>query len=175
MLRVQRAIERLYEESSLIEDLTDAEAAPLLKYAEDEIRRLNAFHTEDAAFDEAISKLWAMLGAMARYIGRLTYTTPEDAQKAGNALSDAAEAYGITIYIDYEPEEQSANSDDNIAAMRQLIAFLHMSRAMDESPGSDGPFWIEDDDPFSDPLGGLSNPPPTNPFSPIEDDDDETS
>ncbi|MFN8448098.1 MAG: hypothetical protein U0521_05795 [Anaerolineae bacterium] len=70
MSRVEDALMRLYENADLRDELTDDEAATLLKWAETELTRLDTPALDDETFEAQVDTLMKLLKQMNRYAGR---------------------------------------------------------------------------------------------------------
>jgi len=64
MSRAEDAVQRIYESADVRDELTDDEAETLLKWAEDELTRLDASGADDETFDAKVVTLMDLLKQM---------------------------------------------------------------------------------------------------------------
>jgi len=108
MSDAQRAIELLYEDAGLLDELADDDARLLMQWAEKEIEALALRHPDEAEFDEAVSQLRQLLTRMNRYVGRHAYLTPEEQQDWVRKIVESASNLGYNIPIEQMSAPPSA-------------------------------------------------------------------
>lgn len=152
MARMDDAIQQLYEDPKLREDLTDAEAEALFAWAEGEVRRLDAQHPDEDTFQAAVEALLATAGDLNAIVGRRGADGNAQVAHLDRLSQDAADA-GLNVdraYLgravnDLPFSAQSAGrggeqddplgSSANIALIGQLTAAL--SSPMRAAPALD--------------------------------------
>lgn len=123
--QAERAIQSLYEDVAARDELTDSEAAILLKWGEDQIMRLVEQALPDEVFDEACGDLGGLLRRMNRLAARRAHLILADQEKALDRIANYAARVGLTI----PPARQWAfryqpTSEDNHENVRTLIALV---------------------------------------------------
>ncbi len=123
MSRAEDALMRLYESASLRDELTDDEAKQLLKWAEDEVVRLDESGIDDAAFEGQVDTLTRLLKQMNRYAGRQGQIaaqgvdeTPQQIAGLATELGHAADAAQIN----------AASTGDPLGTVQALTALFSM-------------------------------------------------
>lgn len=101
--QAERALERLYEESSARDELDDHEAEILLQWGETQIQRLADQNLDDESFDEAYAQVVKLLTRMNRLAARRADLPLEDQQTSLVRIAESASAVGLAI-----PEAQLA-------------------------------------------------------------------
>jgi hypothetical protein len=132
MSRIDDAIEQLYSDPGLREDLTDAEADALFAWAESEIRRLDGLHDDEEAFAAAVEALLASTEDLNILVGRRTSADAQaQAARLDRLTADAADAGLVPdrdalehAIVSSGLSAQSAEADDGQAANLALIAAL---------------------------------------------------
>ena len=124
--RVENAIQQLYEDPGLREDLSDDEVPTMLQWAEREVAKLDANSPDDAAFETGFEALRKLLMSINRYIGRRSYSSPEEQQAEMDRIAERAGTLGYALGEDpLSFEAQGAM--DNITAMTALLAKIDKS------------------------------------------------
>ncbi len=118
MSRAEDAVIRLYEESALRGELTDAPADRLLKWAEDQLMALDGTAADDAAFEAGESALHAQLKQVNRVVGTTL--------SANGVMPDAVAAdFGAQSASPLSAETvQAAATPDEMALVENLIALI---------------------------------------------------
>ncbi len=123
MSRAEDALMRLYESASLRDELTDEEAQQLLKWAEDEVVRLDESGADDDAFEARVDTLMRLLKQMNRYAGRQGQMsaqgvdqTPQQIAGLASELGHAADAAQIG----------AASTGDPLGTVQALTALFSM-------------------------------------------------
>ena len=120
-----RAIEALYEDAGIREELIDSEARILLQWGVKQIEALASKNLDDGQFDESFERLRHLLTLINRFIGQRAYLSPEEQRGRMQAIVEAAGALGYTIPVELTAtriEQQAA--EDNEAALRALTAMI---------------------------------------------------
>ncbi len=120
--QAQQALQRLYEDSSIRDELTDEESEVLLQWGEAQIKRLAAQELDAAAFEEAYTHLARLLTRMGALAAGQPYMPPEEAQAALARVDESAQAVGL-----HPAEERfgaQAASDDIMGNLQALIVHV---------------------------------------------------
>lgn len=125
MSRAENALQAIYEDPGLRDELQDAEAEKLLKWAEAELVRLDASGADDAAFDEKVSELRRLLKGMNRLVGRRDQI---GAQASDDAL-DKLVAHANALSYALTPDQLAAFARegaalDGVSAVERLTALI---------------------------------------------------
>jgi hypothetical protein len=120
MANAERALERLYEDSDIRDELRDPEAQSLLKWAEAQVIRLAEESADDAEFDTKFETLRGMLKDMNRFVGkRAELDSAAQAAKLGE-ISAAALALGAPAGVSAQAAADWKGLDDS-AALNTLL------------------------------------------------------
>src|SRR5215207_5666292 len=120
MANAERALERLYEDSDIRDELRDPEAQSLLKWAEAQVTRLAEECADDAEFDTKFETLRGMLKDMNRFVGkRADLDSAAQAAKLGE-ISAAAQALGAPAGVSAQAAADWKALDDS-AALNTLL------------------------------------------------------
>ena len=110
MSRADDAVQRLYESADVRDELTDDEAETLLKWAEDELTRLDESGADDESFDAKVITLMDLLKNMNRYAGKQGQLsaqaddqTPSEIASLAGSLGHDADASQIAAAGTGEP------------------------------------------------------------------------
>ena len=120
--RAEAAVQALYEDADLRDELTDEEAQPLYHWAEAQIAQLDASAADDAAFETSADALRRLLKTVNRFVGRRGYATPEEQAEVFAKIAEPAQALGFSM-----PPEQPATfvqaqaAVDNQTALKTLL------------------------------------------------------
>lgn len=129
----QAAIQRLYEETSVRDELIDEEAELLLRWAEEQVIRLATERPDPAVFEEAYSDLVRLLTRMSRFAAGRSGMSLDDVQTAMSRIEASASAVGL------QPGGFVAQTapDDILGTLQALMAYV--APAADEPPMSEPP------------------------------------
>jgi hypothetical protein len=134
MSQAERAIESLYEDTNLREELVDSEARLLLQWGEKRIADLARRNLPDAQFDEALDNLRQLLKRINRYIGRRAHMTPEEQQNWLVRIVEAANTLGYNVTLDQmNMDFQAQGVVDNHAALNALMAMIEQAKVAPQS------------------------------------------
>jgi hypothetical protein len=126
MSQAESAIERLYEDPGLRDELREPEANFLLQWAENQIMSLAEQYPDQAAFDAKVEELRARLKSVNRFIGRRSEMDEAAKQaKLAEIIGTSAQAVG-TDAPDMRAAEYLQNVDtmDDSAALQSLTALF---------------------------------------------------
>lgn len=134
--RVENAIQQLYEDPGLREELSDDEVPTMLQWAEREVAKLDARSADDAAFEAGFEALRKLLTSINRYIGRRSYSTPEEQAAEMDRIAERAGTLGYALpIIEEDPTTfQAQGAVDNITALASLLARIDGSAAEPSNP-----------------------------------------
>jgi hypothetical protein len=137
MTRVQNAIQRIYEDADLRDELTDDEAAQMLKWAEGELSRLDASGAEDAAFEAKLDALLSLLRKMNRFAGRQGQLSAQaDAQSNDQATGSIAALASELGHPADAAQVAAAGTGDPSGTITALIALLSSASTTQVTPVS---------------------------------------
>lgn len=135
--QAQRAIQQLYDDSSTRDELTDDEAAVLLKWGESRLTEMGRQNMDDSAFDEAFTHLRRVVMNINRYTGQRSWKSPQELQTTLDELFNEAKALGVEVQAAALTTASAQAADDNIALIEQLTAMVTPERANSEAPAPD--------------------------------------
>ena len=125
MSRVENALQAIYEDPGLRDELQDAEAEKLLQWAETELTRLDTTGADDAAFDEKVSELRRLLKGMNRLVGRRDQIGAQASDDALDKLAAHANALGYALTPDQLAAFAAEGAAlDGISAVERLTALV---------------------------------------------------
>ena len=125
MSRVDSALEALYEDASLRDELRDDEANELLKWAEAELVKLDTSGATDADFESKIAQLRQLVRGMNRFVGRRAEISAQGVDEAVNRLTEQASALGYSL----TPEQLAqfgaqSGAADGVSAVQGLTKLI---------------------------------------------------
>lgn len=94
---LQTAMEQLYEDETLTEELGDDDAGLLMKWAEEQVAQLIATHQDDEAFERAFKALRLLIRSTNRAVGQRDYAEPEEQQAQLERIVQAAQGLGVIV------------------------------------------------------------------------------
>ncbi|MBE2268454.1 MAG: hypothetical protein IAE80_09510 [Anaerolinea sp.] len=162
MSRVETALQTLFEDPSVRDELHDDEANELFKWAEGELGKLESVEADDAAFEEKVGELRRLLRGMNRLVGRRADLSAQADDEALVKLTDHANALGYAL-----TPAQLAASAGEIAALDAKSAIQRLTGLIS---GTDTPAHAHTEPPpEQEPPSGLASllgrfihePPPT--------------
>ncbi len=119
------AIQSLYENPGVRDELPDAEAEILLQWAEEQVMRLANMDLDDVSFEAAYDNLSGMIRRMNKLAGRQPYLSLEDVEVALNRIAEHATVLGLPIPPDnltaYLHQPSSQSSQPNVQALIDLV------------------------------------------------------
>lgn len=125
MGKAERAMERLYGDISLREDLTDDEAKPLFKWAEQKVMELDSTTEDEEVFDEKFKQLRRMMKRMNHFIGYRASEAPEEQRETLHKMMESASEIGIRIDETQMESFFSAQSSlSNDEALQSMLGML---------------------------------------------------
>lgn len=148
--QLERALEYLYGDTSVRDELTDDEARALLQWGEAQITQLAGQELDDEQFDNAFAYLRKLISRMNRFTGLRGGMGPDEQQAAmqkivESAAGMAAQNVSAQAAPDFSPARISAylqgqSALDNIANIHALTALVApLSPAAAESDPADNP------------------------------------
>lgn len=155
MSRVDSALEALYEDASLRDELRDDEANELLKWAEAELVKLDESDATDADFESKIAQLRQLVRGMNRFVGRRAEISAQGADDAVTRLTEQASALGYSL-----TPEQLAQFGAQSAAADGVSAVQGLTKLISSAGGAPSP------EPPPVPAQAAAAPPATEPPPP---------
>lgn len=148
--RAENAIQQLYEDPGLREDLSDEEVPTMFQWAERQVAKLDANSADDAAFEEGFDALRKLLTSINRYIGRRSYSSPEEQAAEMDRIAERAGTLGYDLAaVEEDPNLFSAQGeDDNITAMNKLLARIDDGEPETDTPPAPPPIDLPSVDDF---------------------------
>jgi hypothetical protein len=119
-----KAIQMLYSDAGIREDLIDEEADVLLKWAEGEIRALAIHPQKQEPFPDAFGKLRKMVTQMSRYVGRRGNMSPQEQLDALGEIAALGKSLGYPVERPAAQAQADLGTMDNMAAIKALTAML---------------------------------------------------
>jgi hypothetical protein len=128
--RAENAIQQLYEDPGLRDELSDDEVPTMLQWAEGAVAKLDARSADDAAFDAGFDALRKLLTSINRYIGRRAYSTPDEQVVEMDRIAERAGMLGYSMPFEQASTLfQAQGAEDNITALAALLAKIDGSAA----------------------------------------------
>lgn len=121
MSRAEDAVQRLYESADVRDELTDDEAETLLKWAEDELTKLDDSGADDATFEAKTITLMDLLKNMNRYAGRQGQLTAEADDQTPGAIASLASTLGHSADA---KQIAAAGTGDPTSTIHSLTALM---------------------------------------------------
>lgn len=145
--QAESAIELLYSNTSVRDELTDDEAEVIIQWGIKHIKDLAAKDLPDEAFEESLGHLTKLMNRINRFAARRADQDPEKQQQSLDRIRESAEQVGLPIaqaQLDAFLSQPVAQADDVNANLQQLLALVDTA-ASPEGDSSDTP----PDAPFS--------------------------
>jgi hypothetical protein len=150
--RAQSALQQLYEDANLRDELTDDEAQPLYQWAEAQIAQLDAAAADDAAFETSLEALRRLLKSINRFVGRRPFSTPDQQAEGLAKIAEHAQSLGYALPSERQSAFlQSQAATDNLSALSALLN--EIGGAVTEAQAESAP--TQDSAPVQRPGGGL--------------------
>lgn len=96
----ETALQRLYEEISVRDELTDEESEALMRWGEAQIERLAGEDMDDESFDAAYDQLVKLMGRMNRLAAQRAHLSAEDQTVFAQRISESAAALHLPLTSD---------------------------------------------------------------------------
>lgn len=137
MNRAEAAVQSLYEDSRLREDLIDDEADVLLKWAEQKLIELDAAAVDDATWEQALATFKGLVRGVNQFIGQRAYAEPDAQDKTFASIQ--AQAAALNLPVPAQQFSAQTADEDNLAALKALLHEMdavppRMTRAGDPAP-----------------------------------------
>lgn len=129
--QAERGIAALYADPDIRGELVDEEAEALLRWAEDQVKRLAAQGLDDDQFETALEHLLKLVRRINRFTGLRVEWGPDEQQAGLDKIAESAAALAASVpsaqaaappAFDQFLEQQAAL--DNIAAIQALTALI---------------------------------------------------
>ena len=134
MSRAQDALQRLYENADLRDELTDEEADTLLKWAEAELTRIDAASADDASFEAQADTLMSLLKRMNRFAGRQGQISAQGVDPAPTNIAGLATELGHPASPDQIAATGTGDPASTIAALTALMSASAQAAAPETEP-----------------------------------------
>lgn len=134
MSRVEDALMRLYENADLRDELTDDEAATLLKWAETELTRLDTPALDDETFEAQVDTLMKLLKQMNRYAGRQGQVSAQGVDETPGKIAALAAELGHAADAGRVAATGTGEPGGTVAALTAML-----SPTAPETPAADQP------------------------------------
>lgn len=123
--QIQLAVESLYDNEALTNELSDEEAQLLLSWGERQISALGARIDDETVFDDQCVLLRRVMTRLNHFVGTRADMDEDEQQNALDAVMAAAQAVGFTP----DPAQttgflNSQSGLNNVKAMQQLLDLL---------------------------------------------------
>lgn len=109
--QIQRAVESIYENESLTEELDDDAAEALLQWGEQQVRRLGEQMFDEAAFEQSVFFVRRLMSNMNYFVGQRENMDDEEARQmmaeiihTAQTLSYPLSTEAIDIHLATEPQ-----------------------------------------------------------------------
>lgn len=113
----ETAMQRLYEDPSLTEELTDDDAKIVLDWAQEQVKQLAAKFTDEAAFDDAMKSLLRVVKNANRVVGQREFADPSEQEERIDKMTEAAMGMGVVTAT-----AQAADVRDQLNALSSADA-----------------------------------------------------
>ncbi len=163
MAWIERAMERMYGDINLTDELVDEEAEVLLKWGEAEHTKLEIQAMDEEAREEKAASVRKVMKRVNGFIGKRSSNDPEKAQKALGKLVDALHDLGYDVAaVRVQGALDEAGAADNMSALQAVLGLLQPETNPTEAttpPENTTPF---DDPAPADGMDLLKNKPDTD-------------
>lgn len=144
MNRAEAAVQALYEDSRLREDLIDDEADVLLQWAEKKLIELDESDVDDTTWQQAVTTFKGLMRGVNQFIGQRAYATYEAQNAAYETIQAQAAALNLPLPEPDEPQfSAQMATDDALEALKALLGQMdagkpRMTKAGEPQPTSGG-------------------------------------
>lgn len=111
------AIQQLYEDPSLTEELTDDDAKVVLDWAQEQVKQLASKFTDETAFDDAMKSLLRVVKNANRVVGQRDFADPTEQEERIDKMTSAAMGMGVVTAT-----AQAADVRDQLNALSSTDA-----------------------------------------------------
>lgn len=123
--QAERAIRMMSSDAQIRSELTDDEAALLLRWGEAQVNRLAAQNLDDGVFDQRCAQLTELLVAINRFVGGRAYAAAEAQRAALDEILLLARAAGYTVVAaDLDDFAKQHGALANTGALTALTSLL---------------------------------------------------
>lgn len=125
--QAESAIELLYTNTSVRDELTDDEAEVIIQWGIKHIKQLAAKDLPDEDFEESIGHLTKLMNRINRFAARRADQDTEKQQQSLDRIRESAEQVGLPIaqaQLDAFLSQPVAQADDINANLQQLLALV---------------------------------------------------
>lgn len=121
----EQAIQQLYENSGLTDELTDSEAKLLLKWGEQEVMRLDAQQLDEDTFEDRFKQVRRAMNRINSFIGKRSDFDDDKAKSVMARFTEGVYELGYTInqaeVNAFLSAQQTMNNHDALVAMLDLM------------------------------------------------------
>ena len=135
--QIQRAMERIYSDESVTEELVDEEADALLAWGEQQVTRLAGQIDEGTAFDEATTQLRKLMRHINQLVGLRADLDDEQQRAILTAMVTLAQGMGYALTQEMADVFLQQPPEDNLEAVRQLTELVSVDSADESTADSD--------------------------------------
>lgn len=138
--QAQRAIEDLYGDASVREELIDEEADLLLKWGESQIKNLSAQNLDDAAFAADSANLTRLIAEINRFVGKRSYLPPAEQTASLAEIARLAELLHYKVAPgELQAYAQKGAEQSNLDAITALTGMLKSGTGSTPEPAASTP------------------------------------
>lgn len=121
----EAAMQRLYEDPSLTEELTDDDAKMVLEWAQEQVKQLAAKFTDEAAFDDAVKSLLRVVKNANRVVGQRDFADPTEQEERIDKMTEAAMGMGVVTATAQAAEvRDQLNALSSTDALKRLLTMF---------------------------------------------------
>ncbi|MEL6149656.1 MAG: hypothetical protein AAFR56_08520, partial [Chloroflexota bacterium] len=125
MADAERAIERIYEDESLTDEMMDDEAKVLLRWSEDTVVELDSDAPDDDTFDARFKQMRKLMKRINKFIGQRSSVSDEEAQEMVEKFRSTAADMGHEISEERVQQFMVAQKTlSNTEAVKAMLALL---------------------------------------------------
>ncbi len=157
------ALERMYEDTTVRDELIDQDATILLQWGEAQIKRLAQQEMDNGLFEDAYAKLTRIMARINRFVGKRHEADETKLADLLNRFAEVAAEAGYPVPPDklaMFAKEHAAL--DDAAAIRAMTALLGMDAVPSQTPAGEAPAAV----PSAPASPAAPDAPPVQPQSP---------
>lgn len=125
MAKVERAIERMYGELNLTDELRDEEAQDLLKWGENELLRQDEATPDEETFDARFKGVRSLMKDVNRLVGRRGDSTEDDLRDRLQKFAAHAAELGYTVETPrleaFLAQQKTLSNREAVQSMLELL------------------------------------------------------
>ncbi|MEM6283663.1 MAG: hypothetical protein AAF787_15835 [Chloroflexota bacterium] len=125
MAHAERAVERIYEDESLTDEMMDDEAKVLLRWGENAVFELDSDEPDDETFDNRFKQMRKLMKRVNKFIGQRSSISDEEAQEMVAKFQSTAVDMGHDISAERLAQFMTAQKTmTNTEATQAMLALL---------------------------------------------------